>query len=78
MIGGSLVSSSGSAAAIADTTRTHTSAGDVVKAAAEDLIPGAKLARLGMRALSSRREAQARADSTARLRLARIEIVKVD
>jgi hypothetical protein len=60
-----------------DSSHMGTSSGDVAKAAAEDLIPGAKLAKLGLGALRNRGAAQARADSTARLRVARIEIVKI-
>jgi hypothetical protein len=61
----------------ADTSQAGTSSADMAKAAATDLIPGAKLAKLGFGALRNRGAAQARADSTARLRVARIEIVKI-
>jgi hypothetical protein len=61
----------------ADTSQAGTSSVDMAKAAATDLIPGAKLAKLGFGALKNRGAAQARADSTARLRVARIEIVKI-
>ena len=60
-----------------DSSLAGTSSSDMAKAAAEDLIPGAKLAKLGLGAFRNRGAAQARADSTARLRVARIEIVKI-
>jgi hypothetical protein len=73
----STVGSVAGAKASGDTSHTGTSTGEVAKAAAEDLIPGAKLAKMGFSAFRNRGAEQARADSTARLGVARIEIVKI-
>jgi Outer membrane protein and related peptidoglycan-associated (lipo)proteins len=50
----------------------------MAKAAAEELVPGAKLVKLGIRALANRHAAQTHADSLGLRRLARLDLVRMD
>lgn len=53
-------------------------AASMAKAAAEELLPGAKLVKLGIHALANRHAEPTHADSLGLRRLARLELVRVD